>query len=428
VLPHQNGAGGGRKKMDKFMESRWFMRVVGLLLAFILYLSVNFDDIQKTASNSGSGNPQTSFDTIQDIPLEVFYDSENLVVSGLPETVNLTVDGPKSIVQPTKTLKDFQVYVDLNDVGIGEHQVPVEIDNISDKLDVKINPEFVTVTVEEKVTEEFGVEPEFNSGVLSNGFEAEGLSVNPKTVKVTGAKSQIDQIAYVKATLDIEGEINENVTREAKVQVLDREYNKLNVQIEPEVVDVTVSVVNPSKAVPVTVNKKGSLPEGVTLESITVEPETADVFGRQEVLDTIEELTAEVDLSEIKKDTTLTVPLSLKDGLNKVAPEEVKVNVDVTTSTEKELSGLELTPEGLGEEYEVTILEPEGGAVDATLTGENGEVEKISKEDFNLALDLTGLEPGEHEVEIDAKGPESVDWTLSQDTVKIQIKEKNTSA
>ncbi|KSU58044.1 hypothetical protein AS034_20290 [[Bacillus] enclensis] len=414
--------------MDKFMESKWFMRVVGLLLAFILYLSVNFDDIQKTASNSGGGNPQTSFDTIQDIPLEVFYDSENLVVSGLPETVNLTVDGPKSIVQPTKTLKDFQVYVDLNDVGIGEHQVPVEIDNISDKLDVKINPEFVTVTVEEKVTEEFGVEPEFNSGVLSNGFEAEGLSVNPKTVKVTGAKSQIDQIAYVKATLDIEGEISENVTKEAKVQVLDREYNKLNVQFEPEVVDVTVSVVNPSKEVPVTVKEKGSLPEGVTLESISVEPETADVFGRQDVLDTIKELTAEVDLSKIKKDTTLTVPLSLKDGLNKVAPEEVKVNVDVTTSTEKELSGLELSPEGLGEEYEVTILEPEGGAVDATLTGENGAVEKITKEDFNLALDLTGLEPGEHEVEIDAKGPENIDWTLSQDTVKIQIKEKNTSA
>ncbi|MFL8938992.1 YbbR-like domain-containing protein [Rossellomorea oryzaecorticis] len=414
--------------MDKFMESKWFMRVVGLLLAFILYLSVNFDDIQKTASNSGGGNPQTSFDTIQDIPLEVFYDSENLVVSGLPETVNLTVDGPKSIVQPTKTLKDFQVYVDLNDVGIGEHQVPVEIDNISDKLDVKINPEFVTVTVEEKVTEEFGVEPEFNSGVLSNGFEAEGLSVNPKTVKVTGAKSQIDQIAYVKATLDIEGEISENVTKEAKVQVLDREYNKLNVQFEPEVVDVTVSVVNPSKEVPVTVKEKGSLPEGVTLESISVEPETADVFGRQDVLDTIKELTAEVDLSKIKKDTTLTVPLSLKDGLNKVAPEEVNVNVDVTTSTEKELSGLELSPEGLGEEYEVTILEPEGGAVDATLTGENGAVEKITKEDFNLALDLTGLEPGEHEVEIDAKGPENIDWTLSQDTVKIQIKEKNTSA
>ncbi|MGR3766530.1 CdaR family protein [Rossellomorea sp. NS-SX7] len=412
--------------MDKFMESKWFMRVVGLLLAFILYLSVNFDDIQKTANNSS--NPQTSFDTIQNVPLEVFYDSENLVVSGLPETVNLTVDGPKAIVQPTKTLKDFQVYVDLNDVGIGEHQVPVEIDNISDKLKVKINPEFVTVTVQEKVTEEFTIEPEFNSGLLSNGFEAEGLSVNPKTVKVTGAKDQIDQIAYVKATLDIEGEINENVTREAKVQVLDREYNKLNVQIEPEYVDVTVSVVNPSKEVPIAVKEKGSLPEGTTLESISVEPETANVFGRQEVLDTIEELTAEIDLSKITKDTTISVPLSLKEGLNKVAPEEVKVKIDVNTKAEKKLSGIELTPEGLAEEYEYTILTPEDGAVDATLKGENGAVEKITKEDFTLALDLAGLEPGEHEVAIDAVGPENVDWTLSQDTVKIQIKEKNTSA
>jgi YbbR domain-containing protein len=426
VLPHQNGAGGGRKKMDKFMESRWFMRVVGLFLAFILYLSVNFDDIQKTATNNG--NSQTSFDTIQNVPLEVFYDSENLVVTGLPETVNVTVDGPKSIVQQAKILRDFQVYVDLNDIGIGEHRIPIEIDNISDKLTVKMNPEFVNVAVQEKVTEEFTVEPEFNSGLLSNGFEAEGLSVDPKTVKVTGAKDQIEQIAYVKATLDIEGEISENVTREAKVQVLDRDYNKLNVQIEPELVDVTVSVVNPSKEVPVAVKQKGSLPDGTTLESITVEPGTVNVFGRQEVLDTIEELTAEVDLSKITKDTTVTVPLSLKDGLNKVAPEEVKVKLDVNTTTEKEISGLELKPQGLSEDYEVSIITPQDGTVDATLKGENGAVDEITKEDFNLALDLKDLGPGEHEVEINAEGPENVDWTLSEQTVKIQIKEKNTSA
>ena len=59
--------------MDKFMESRWFMRIVGLLLAFILYLSVNFDDIQKTANNS-NGNSPNAIETIQDVPLEVFYD------------------------------------------------------------------------------------------------------------------------------------------------------------------------------------------------------------------------------------------------------------------------------------------------------------------------------------------------------------------
>jgi len=413
--------------MDKFMESRWFMRIVGLMLAFILYLSVNFDDIQKTANNN-NGNSQNAIETIQDVPLEVFYDRENLEVSGLPDTVNVTVEGSKAIVQQAKQVKDFRVYVDLNDIGIGEHQVQIKIDNISEKLEVKLDPDFVNISVQEKVTEEFTIEPQFNESILSNGYEAEGLAVDPKTVKVTGSKDEVERIAYVIATLDLDEEINENVTREARVQVLDREYNKLDVQIDPEVVDVTVSVVNKSKSVPVTINQKGSLPEGTTLESISVEPKEATIFGRQDVLDTVEELLAEIDLSKITKDSTITVPLALQDGLNKVAPEEVKVKVDVNTPEEKSLSGLEITPQGLAEEYEYTIMSPEEGVVDVALKGQNAQVSKVTKEDFSLALDLSGLEPGEHEVEIVAEGPEDIEWTLSQRTVKVEIKEKNTSA
>ncbi|MDT9027527.1 CdaR family protein [Rossellomorea yichunensis] len=413
--------------MDKFMESRWFMRIVGLMLAFILYLSVNFDDIQKTANNN-NGNSQNAIETIQDVPLEVFYDRENLEVSGLPDTVNVTVEGSKAIVQQAKQVKDFRVYVDLNDIGIGEHQVDIKIDNISEKLEVKLDPDFVNISVQEKVTEEFTIEPQFNESILSNGYEAEGLAVDPKTVKVTGSKDEVERIAYVIATLDVDEEINENVTREARVQVLDREYNKLDVQIDPEVVDVTVSVVNKSKSVPVTIKQKGSLPEGTTLESISVEPKEATIFGRQDVLDTVEELLAEIDLSKITKDSTITVPLALQDGLNKVAPEEVKVKVDVNTTEEKSLSGLEITPQGLPEEYEYTIMSPEEGVVDVALKGQNAQVSKVTKEDFSLALDLSGLEPGEHELEIVAEGPEDIEWTLSQRTVKVEIKEKNTSA
>ncbi|NMH67622.1 YbbR-like domain-containing protein [Bacillus sp. RO3] len=413
--------------MDKFMESRWFMRIVGLMLAFILYLSVNFDDIQKTANNN-NGSSQNAIETIQDVPLEVFYDRENLEVSGLPDTVNVTVEGSRAIVQQAKTVKDFQVYVDLNDIEIGEHQVEIKIDNISDKLEVKLDPKVVTISVQEKVTEEFTIEPQFNDSFLSNGYEAEGLAVDPKTVKVTGSKDEVEQIAYVIATLDLDEEINENVTREARVQVLDREYNKLDVQIDPDVVEVTVSVINKSKSVPVTVKQKGRLPDGTTLESITVEPEVATIFGRQDVLDTVEELLAEIDLSKIRKDTTVSVPLALQDGLNKVAPEEVKVIVDVTTTEEKSLSGLEINPQGLSDEYEYEITSPEDGVVDVALKGQDEEVSKVTKQDFSLALDLSGLEPGDHEVEIEAEGPNDIEWTLSQKSVRVKIKEKNTSA
>lgn len=101
-------------------------------------------------------------------------------------------------------------------------------------MTAKISPAYVTVTVQEKVTKEFRVDAEFNSNLLASGFEAETPSVEPKTVKITGAKDVIDQITYVKATVDSKREISSTITRDAKVQVLDKSLNKLNVDVDPK--------------------------------------------------------------------------------------------------------------------------------------------------------------------------------------------------
>lgn len=427
ILPQQDGALGGRKTMDKFMESKWFMRIVGLLLALVLYASVNFDDLTDKDHKNSSDNSQNVVETIEDVPVEAFYDAENLFVSGLPSTVDVEIEGTKAIVQQTKTLKGFNVYVDLNDIGVGDHQVPIEIENISEKLKVEIEPQFANITIQEKVTEEFTVESEFDESLLANGFEAENLSVEPKTVKVTGAKDAIESITYVKATLDVQDAIHETTTREARVQVLDRELNKLDVTVEPEVVDVTVKVVNPSKKVPVVIKEKGELPQGVKLESLSVEQKEVSVYGKGSVLETLEELIAEVDLSKITKDTVINVPLNLKDGLNKVAPEEVKVTIDVSTTKEKTVSGVPLNLGGVGEEYDYTIVSPKSEEVDIVVSGYSEELAALSTEDFILDLNLADLEPGEHKVEIDATGPENVKWELSTKTVTVQIKEKTTA-
>ncbi|MDQ7862315.1 CdaR family protein [Peribacillus frigoritolerans] len=36
-----------------------------------------------------------STETIENVPVEVYYDRENLVVSGVPETVDVTLKGAK---------------------------------------------------------------------------------------------------------------------------------------------------------------------------------------------------------------------------------------------------------------------------------------------------------------------------------------------
>ena len=149
--------------------------------------------------NQTTSNNQV--DIITDVPLEVYYDSENLIVTGLPETVDVTIEGPMQIVLKTKLKKDFKVFVDLNSLLIGEHRVTIQHENFSDKLNVTIDPEIVDVVIEEKVTEEFRVDPEINNRLFAEGYVLKSMMADPSRVIVTGAKSVIESISYVKATV-----------------------------------------------------------------------------------------------------------------------------------------------------------------------------------------------------------------------------------
>ena len=90
---------------------------------------------------------------------------------------------------------------------------------------------------------------------MAEGFEAEKPEVNPKTVKITGAKDVMDKITYVKATIDANGLISDTIKQEARVTVLDRELNKLDVIVEPQIVTVRFQLKTQGKMFPLRLNK-----------------------------------------------------------------------------------------------------------------------------------------------------------------------------
>ena len=71
-----------------------------LLLAIFFYLSVNnvFGNIFSNDNLS-----QNSSKTIEDVPVEIIYNSKDLHVTKAPETVNVTVSGPQSKLLKSKT-------------------------------------------------------------------------------------------------------------------------------------------------------------------------------------------------------------------------------------------------------------------------------------------------------------------------------------
>ncbi len=311
--------------MDKLFDSYWALRVTALILALLLffYAKAQLDDGQTSGASS-------QMDIITDVPLEVYYDTENLIVSGLPETVDVTIEGPMQIVLKTKLAKDFKVFVDLNSLLIGEHRVTIQHENFSPKLDVSIDPKTIDIVIEEKVTEEVKVEPEINNSLIAEGYELTGMTAEPGSVFVTGAKSVIDSISYVKATVNSEEGITESFKKDANVKVLDSSLNKLDVTIEPEVVNVNVEVRQYSRKVPLTIRQTGKPMEGVTINSVTSQTKVIEIFGPKSIIDPITRLEVEFDISEIQESGAYEIKIPLPNGVTKLSKNTIEVQANVT--------------------------------------------------------------------------------------------------
>lgn len=410
--------------MDNFMDNPWFVRIVALLLTVFLFITAN-DLGRNTGRTTPNEMENDDTDTIANVPVEIYYDSENLVVTGVPETVNVRLQGQRRFVEAAKRQRDFTVFVDLSNTEIGRHRVPILYKDISDKLKVTIEPAFADINLQEKVSETFSVEAEFNRSVLAEGFEAEQPEVDPKTVTITGGKDVVEKITYVKAVIDVSGLIDETIKKEALVQVFDRELNKLDVQVEPRTVSVTIPVTNPRKNVAIRLKQTGTPPEDIEIKTISTSNPEVMIFGRSEILAGIEELEVPVDVSNIHEDTEFEIPLKFPTGVNKITPDKIKVKIIAEEKKyEKTFENMPISLEGLREDLDAEITSPTPRTVSLTIKATRSELEKVKREDFKVIADLSGLYVGEHELPLEVKGPENIEWELNNKRIVVMISHK----
>ena len=310
--------------MDKMMDNRWFLRITALLLALLLFFSVQAED-----SSTGTTDNSRTSEVIEDVEIEVYHDN-SLMVSGVPKTADLHLNGPVSIVQTARQLEDFTLFVDLRNLPMGEHQVPIQTENLSEQLNVRVDPAFVNVVIEERVSQEFRIDPEVNERMLAEGFILESVSVKPETVTVTGPKSMIDAISFVKATVSGEQGVKESFTTAAHVRVLAEDLTKLeDAEIEPEEVEVDVEVVEYSKLVPVRLEPTGEARAGITIIDWSTSTEEVRIFGPKTVVDEITEYVIEVDAARVTaEDSTVEIELEVPSGTSTVSPGQVMVEAE----------------------------------------------------------------------------------------------------
>ncbi|MCD5325770.1 MULTISPECIES: CdaR family protein [Pontibacillus] len=408
--------------MDKWLRSPWFIRAISLILALLLYASINLDDGQSSSDSIFlEGNDKIA--AMNNIPLQVKMNEEKYVVKEVPSSVTVTVEGPNSVVTRTVMQKTFEAYIDLEGLELGPQTVPIQTQGISNQLSVSIDPQEVNVVLEKRSSKEFQVGVDYiHRDTIKEGYQLGTPEVSPAQVDIIGSETEVSKVSLVKAIVDVQNAESDITKKESPVKVYDEQGNELNVVVEPSTVKVTVPLLPPSKEVPVTFEPKGELAKGYRLVGIEPVPEFIAVYGSQDALKGVSAFVdIEVDVSDLKEDTTLDVDLPLPDGIETMKPETVGAKVDVEQITEKTFNDVTINVNNLESSKNLTFITPEQQVIDLTLTGTKEELENITKEDFEVFIDVGQLVNGEANVPIEVNGPESIEWQTSNDEALIRI-------
>lgn len=409
--------------MDNWFRSKWFIRIISLAFAILLYITVSVDGNTSQSDPRYTPSKADEIETVEDVPVDIRIDKNKYVVNGVPETIKVRLEGAASILRPTARQKSFNVYVDLEKLGEGEHNVEIQLGQLPKGLTAFIEPKEIKVTIEERASKDFNVRMDYiNQEKLPKDYELGDFEISPSRVKITSSQSVIDQVAIVKVYVDVYG-IKESINkREVRVNVYDRDGNELDVRVEPENVVASVKLHNPSKKVPVKTPTKGTSPEGFKLTSIKANVETVEVFAKTDVLDTINELsTEEIDLSTVKESGPIDTKLILPESAKTV---EGNLQVIVEVEQTKTIKNVPIQVENLGSEQNIQFAQPNEPVMDVVVKGNARDISVLTTEGIRAVVDVKGLEAGTHEVPIIIQEPDKVKVTSKLETVKVVISEK----
>lgn len=414
--------------MDNFMDNRWILRGIALLVTLLLFMSVN---LVPQSSSSGLGDIPfvNNKELVRDVPVTPIYDQRNLIVTGIPKNVSVQLDGPNSIVKTAEMKKDFEVYLDLTSYALGTYDVPLKIRNISDKIKATIKPRTVRVTINEKIEKNVSVKVVYlNEKKIKHGYKAENAIVKPGLVTIVGSRYDVSQVAYASVGVDVT-DANQTFSQVLPVRL----YNKKGVQLpfttSPRKVEVTVPIVSESASFPIKLVQTGTLKDGLKLSSLASDVNAVRIYASKDWLDKFNgPIEVPVDISSFGQSGTYEVNVPTPNGAFRVDSSTINVNVNFDQEMEKKFSNIPINLVGENNQFEYKFTKPPLGKVVVTAKGFKEDLDAINPSDLNITAKVNGLEPGTRDVALTITGPKGAIYSLDFDTITIEITDKKSSA
>lgn len=403
--------------MDRILFSQRYGKLVALLLAVFVYAIINIGD------SASSLFETKQVYTFKAQTVNVLVNEETYEVSGLPETVDVQLLGDINDLQMVRQQNSLSVVADLRQLGEGRSDVELEVQNIPSRLEVIIEPGTVSVELKKKQTQTYALGYDFvNQSEMNATYDLGTPEFDEDTVTVRASEDTLNRVSYVKALIDVSG-VTSDFETDAPLAAYDENGDRLEVDIIPSTMHVSISVTQPKKTVPIEVVQVGTMEEGLAISTCTLSDEEITLYAKQSVLDQIDHIEISLPVSNITSDRTLEMPITLPQGVTQASLSSVSVSVTVGERTSATFSDVQVRLINQEAEIDGMPITLDPRTVSVTVSGSEEMLQNITKEDIMVTADLKGITAaGERQLTLSVSGPNRlVEYQLETSEITVTV-------
>lgn len=392
------------KNKRKITSGKTFNIIISIIIAIFLWVYV-----------IAEVNPLTQ-QTMAAIPVRLL-NSESLANRGLALagkqdfTVDVILEGKR---RDTVKVTSGQIVVtaDLAGFGKGNNQIPVLVAIPEGMTILEIKPPNINVTIEELIKASKPVKVKF-VGATSAGSEPGALTINPLTVDVSGARSAVNAVSAVEASINISDLSSMPKTIQVAATAIDATGTKIeNVLISSQSVSVT-GMLLAIKDVKLTVEIIGQPNPIYEVKFINI-PSTIKIKGDLNKLAMLTVIKAEpINISRLKISSHLPIKPILPAGIE-VATGSQGLTADIgiqEMATRKFIyGGSEIAVQGLDPALKASVKALQ---ITVTVSGSQAVISGLVKGDITPYVDLSGKVAGAGNVPVVLTYSKQIDGAVS---------------
>ena len=405
-------------RFEKWIKRKNTLLLISLILAVVLFLYV---DSESTAIITDS------VEVLYGQKVSVTYNNNSYVIDGMPESVDVTLIGRRVDLYLAKQLSGGIVTADLSNLGEGTHTVKLNYDCPIHSVDYKLDPSSVNVTVYPKISQTRTANIDIlNKNKLDKKLSISSVELENPDIVIKGSENVINEVSTVKALIDAKKIINPKIGESELDNVKLVAYNSngdviKNIEMEPKKIKAKIVISSPNKEVPIKIIPTGNLEFGKAINEITTDISKITIYGDQDILDNIDYIPVEVDVSNLNENKSYDLIITKPSGIKEMSSTNLKVSISLATEETKEVTGVPIETINLDPKYKAIAIGESSSKTTVIVKGTKDVIDKIDASMIKAQVDLKNYTEGEYEVLVKVSGEENK-ATYTAKTTKIKLK------